>query len=663
MRAFIIRPFGIKETLAKEQIDFDAVERDLITPALTRCKVDGRTTLDILRQGNIRVDMFQRLLTADLVVADVSIHNANVFYELGIRHALRNKRTFLIRAEGDRYPFDLQTDRYFTYDAKAPAAKLDLLVAALKQTLDSDASDSPVFNLLPGLTEQDRSHFLPVPRDFREEVERARAAKQPGDLELLASEVSGLEWEYEGLRVVGRAQFTLNAFEGARETWETIRKIDPLDLEANMQLATVYQRLKDLARSDQAIRRALESLRLRGWDRAEIHALLGRNAKERWRNEWKSNPPDQQRPAALRSPFLRESLEAYSGAFYEDLNHFYSGLNALALLTILTGLATALPDVWAERFDREEEAQRGRSEAEERKSALTHAVAFSLEAALSRLQREGDTEQLLWAKISQADLCCLTTARPARAATAYQDALAGAPDFAVEAVRSQLTLYQELGLLSDNVAKALAVLPLAPPPRAVIQRPGGVLLFTGHRIDDRGRATPRFPAEKESIARQRIHAIVTQERERLGGIALGIAGGASGGDILFHEVCSELGIPSRLYLALPRDQFVVASVQSAGPEWVDRFNSLYDRLPVSVLAESRELPRWLQAKDKYTIWNRNNLWMLHHALANGAARVTLIALWNGERGDGPGGTEDMIQQAKTRGAKTIIIDTKDAFGL
>jgi hypothetical protein len=128
-------------------------------------------------------------------------------------------------------------------------------------------------------------------------------------------------------------------------------------------------------------------------------------------------------------------------------------------------------------------------------------------------------------------------------------------------------------------------------------------------------------------------------------------------------VCSELGIPSRLYLALPRDQFVVASVQSAGPEWVDRFNSLHDRLPVSVLAESKELPRWLRAKDKYTIWNRNNLWMLHHALANGAARVTLIALWNGERGDGPGGTEDMIQQAKARGAKTIIVDTRKAFGL
>ena len=53
----------------------------MIVPALECVGVDGRTTLDILRADNIRVDMFQRLLTADLVVADLSIDNANVFYE------------------------------------------------------------------------------------------------------------------------------------------------------------------------------------------------------------------------------------------------------------------------------------------------------------------------------------------------------------------------------------------------------------------------------------------------------------------------------------------------------------------------------------------------------------------------------------------------------
>jgi hypothetical protein len=47
--------------------------------------VAGGTTAEINRAGNIREDMFRLLVVADLVIADVSIHNANVFYELGIR--------------------------------------------------------------------------------------------------------------------------------------------------------------------------------------------------------------------------------------------------------------------------------------------------------------------------------------------------------------------------------------------------------------------------------------------------------------------------------------------------------------------------------------------------------------------------------------------------
>src|SRR6476646_10501831 len=97
MRAFIVRPFGVKKDLTQKDIDFDRVERELIAPALTRLDISGRTTAEILEAGNIRTDMFQRLLTAGLVIADLSIHNANVFYELGIRHSLRDRHTFLLR--------------------------------------------------------------------------------------------------------------------------------------------------------------------------------------------------------------------------------------------------------------------------------------------------------------------------------------------------------------------------------------------------------------------------------------------------------------------------------------------------------------------------------------------------------------------------------------
>src|SRR4051794_20453667 len=96
MSAFIVRPFE-----AQRGVDFNRVERELISPALQRLGITGSTTQEIAGAGNIRADMFQLLLTADIVVADISIHNANVFYELGIRHALRERGTFLLRASID----------------------------------------------------------------------------------------------------------------------------------------------------------------------------------------------------------------------------------------------------------------------------------------------------------------------------------------------------------------------------------------------------------------------------------------------------------------------------------------------------------------------------------------------------------------------------------
>jgi hypothetical protein len=62
-RAFIVRPFG-----TQDGIDFDRVEKDLIAPALELAGIEGRTTLEITRQGNIREDMFRLLVLSDLMI-------------------------------------------------------------------------------------------------------------------------------------------------------------------------------------------------------------------------------------------------------------------------------------------------------------------------------------------------------------------------------------------------------------------------------------------------------------------------------------------------------------------------------------------------------------------------------------------------------------------
>jgi len=674
MRAFIIRPFG-----TKNEINFDEVERLLIAPALKRIGADGRTTIDIVRAGNIRVDMFRRLLTADLVVADLSIHNANVFYELGIRHALRDRSTIMLRSEGDKFPFDLQTDRYFLYSKDNPGAHLDDLVTALRQTLDSAIKDSPVFVSLPELREPDPSHFLVIPLDFGEGVERAIADKHNGDLALFSDEVGGFEWEMKGRRTVGRAQFQVKSYAPAQVTWEAVRKLEPLDLEANLLLGTIYERLGDLTRSTQAVERALTNKEIQRDERAEAFALVARNAKTRWRDDWEENASGDRQATALRSPHLRDSFENYELAFNEDLNHFYSGLNALAMLSIMLDLARAMPAVWAEAFDTDQQAEQALASYDEQAEKLSAAVHVSLDATLARLKRENKKD--IWAEISAADLSFITSKRPPRVAAAYRNALAAAPDFAIDSVRKQLVMYKDLGVLTGNLSAAFEVVtvPSTSGELATKKSKHG-LLFAGHMIDDPDRKTPRFPADKEAVAREQIKAVILKEMELSDGIACGYAGGASGGDILFHEVCDELGIPTRLYLAIPPANYVTSSVQKAGPQWVSRFwalyNERYEQKRVRVLSEAIDvtddieyLPPWVREKPDYGIWQRNNLWMLFNALdevsdaKTGDPNLTLIALWNGQEGDGPGGTGDLVERVRKRGARCEIIDSVKLFNL
>ncbi|HSP98545.1 MAG TPA: tetratricopeptide repeat-containing protein [Candidatus Dormibacteraeota bacterium] len=678
MRAFIVRPFG-----QKEGIDFDRVERELIQPALRRLRdlgvdVSGGTTGEISRAGNIREDMFRLLVIADLVIADVSVHNANAFYELGIRHALRPRHTFMIRSETPhKYPFDLQTDRYFLYDAANPASEggtaVEELAKAIRSTLASPGPSSPIFQLLPDLRPHERTKLVKVPRSFAEDVERARRDGQGGDLRLYAQEVQAFEWDQEGLRMVGEAQFKLRAYAGARETFESLRTAVPDDPRANQRLGTIYQRLAFagapdrreglLARSDQAIRRALDAAATAS-DRAEVLALLASNAKSRWIDEFRAAAPEAKRVVALRSSHFGEMLDLYLKAANADLNAHYPGVNALAMLQTQISLARSFPDEWQEAFDEDAAATDALEQRQQLASRLVCSLSLALEMDDVMGKREGVADP--WAVSSRADLMLFTVRdRPQRVTQAYRQALNGADWFTLEAARRNLGLFQELGLFEPNVSAALAVVDAAigksEPPQ---QAPERIILFTGHMVDarDRPKDKMRFPptAKAEAIARRLIEDAIRAELQGGNGNVIGIAGGACGGDILFHEVCQALKIPTRLMLALPPNEFQVASVQRGGPAWVERYQTLCERVPPRVLQDGEVLPDWLADKPNYDVWQRNNLWMMFNALATDARRLTLIALYNRDRDpDGPGGTADLVQEARNWGFKGVELDARE----
>jgi tetratricopeptide (TPR) repeat protein len=492
-----------------------------------------------------------------------------------------------------------------------------------------------------------------VPLGFREDVERAAAEENSGDLELLGQEAAGFPWEVEGWRLVGRCQFKLKIYEGAKESWEAVRNHDPRDREANKLLATIYQRLKDYPRSSQAIQRVLDLDDLSLDDRAEAFALIGSNSKEEWRRELQEGDLGGLPARALQSAFLERSYQNYRTGFELNLNHFYSGLNALAMLTVQIELARALPEVWAEQFETPKEVE----ELERERARLAVAVEVSLESCEKDEQRRNKEEP--WLSISKADLKFLTIPTAKGVAAAYRQALAGTQPFHRDAVRRQLLLYRQLGIRKEHVQAAMAV--MGEPEPADPSLPKRVILFTGHRIDAPSRTKPRFPPEKEQAARSEIRKKVIEEKDLAKGEVIGIAGAASGGDILFHEVCEELNLKSAVFLALPQNDYCASSVQDAGPGWVDRFNRLCERSKPHVLGPEQELPRWLQGKKDYNIWQRSNLWMLSHSLTRDARNLTLIALWDGQAGDAPGGTSDMVERAKGRGAKFVHLDTRAIF--
>src|SRR5690242_8993789 len=157
VHAFVVMPFGTKPGADGQPINFDAIYTGLIQPALTEAGCAVVRADEELRAGNIRTDMFQELLLADLVVAELTIDNPNVWYELGVRHALRARGMIALQSGRTRIPFDVGPDRTLAYrlkdgrlDADTLATDRVALAAMVKATITAwhGRKVSPVYQLL-----------------------------------------------------------------------------------------------------------------------------------------------------------------------------------------------------------------------------------------------------------------------------------------------------------------------------------------------------------------------------------------------------------------------------------------------------------------------------------------------------------------------------------
>jgi hypothetical protein len=185
-------------------------------------------------------------------------------------------------------------------------------------------------------------------------------------------------------------------------------------------------------------------------------------------------------------------------------------------------------------------------------------------------------------------------------------------------------------------------------PAAALPNTPLFILFSGHMIDKAGRIMPRFPPEKEAAASAAIRdAIRDLVDTRRPADFCGIAAAACGGDILFHEACRDMGVRSEVYLGIPVEEFEKTSVAFADRDWVERYRRLIRELPVHVL-----FPAMADVGDE--VWEKANQWMLNAASDKGG--MSLVVLWDGEGGEGPGGTKHMVKEAGNKGATIRIID-------
>lgn len=157
---FVIMGFGEKTDYSTGRVlNLDASYKHMIRPAVEAAGVECIRADEIVHAGVIDVPMFQRLLGADVVIADLSTYNPNAFYELGVRHALRPFTTIVISEDKLKYPLDVNHTVIRTYEhlgkdvgfGEAERFK-KLLTEAVQQIVEKHDNDSPVYTYIADLT-------------------------------------------------------------------------------------------------------------------------------------------------------------------------------------------------------------------------------------------------------------------------------------------------------------------------------------------------------------------------------------------------------------------------------------------------------------------------------------------------------------------------------
>lgn len=240
-KCFVVMGFGIKTDLATgRKLNLDKSYQALIKPVVESKNMICVRADEIRHAGSIDLVMYQQLLSADIVIADLSTSNVNAFYELGIRHALKPRTTIIMSEELLGYPFDVNhiaINRYTHLGESIDYFEVLRFQKLLGETIDAvvntQSPDSPVYTFLEGL----------IPPSLRSRAKKV--VNQIGDALTAQTDTEGEgdKTEDQSLSIlVQQAEEALKKkqFDAAKTLFETALRISNTDTENQLSSNNTY---------------------------------------------------------------------------------------------------------------------------------------------------------------------------------------------------------------------------------------------------------------------------------------------------------------------------------------------------------------------------------------------------------------------------------------
>lgn len=343
---FVLMPFGMKkDPSGGPDIDFDRIYEEAIRPGIVEAGMEAIRADEERTGGIIHQAMFERLLLCDFAVADLTTANANVFYELGVRHAARPSTTLAIFASHQKPPFDVNFLRALPYELaegnRLGPEEAGMLRSALRKRLEQlrsvalkeDVADSPVFQLLKDYKAPDIARLktdvfrdsLRLSVNLKQQLSTARLNRSLDQLTEIEKSLGQLDAVEAGVLVdLFLSYRACQAWDRMIQLFERLPVVLQRSVMVREQLALALNRNKQ---RQEAIS-VLEGIVSEQGPSSETNGILGRVYKDLWAEAVKSGQE------MLSLGYLDNAVASYLRGFEADWRDAYPGINAVTLLDI-----------------------------------------------------------------------------------------------------------------------------------------------------------------------------------------------------------------------------------------------------------------------------------------------------------------------------------------